>query len=95
MLTLWHVYDIGQMASGAVLGPWGIWYVALQVKHPLKNIFSRRYRPELIMAIFIPFFQQMTGAPFLMRNHTCFTLFAPQQSVPSCAYHAQVVPGWK
>ena len=32
-----------------------------QVKHPLRNIFSRRYRPELIMAVFIPFFQQFTG----------------------------------
>lgn len=40
-----------------------------QVKNPLRNIFSRRYRPELIMAIFIPFFQQLTGLRWLECLH--------------------------
>ncbi|PKU75988.1 sugar transport protein MST6-like [Dendrobium catenatum] len=31
------------------------------VKHPWKNIIQRRYRPQLTMAILIPFFQQFTG----------------------------------
>ena len=35
---------------------------ARQVKHPWRNIFRPQYRPELIMAIMIPFFQQVTGA---------------------------------
>lgn len=33
----------------------------VQVKNPWKNIMSRKYRPELVMAVFIPFFQQFTG----------------------------------
>ncbi|KAJ0264521.1 Sugar transport protein 4 [Hirschfeldia incana] len=32
-----------------------------QVKHPWKNIMLPRYRPQLIMTCFIPFFQQLTG----------------------------------
>jgi MFS family permease len=32
-----------------------------QVKHPWVAIFERRYRPQLTMAIAIPFFQQLTG----------------------------------
>ncbi|ESQ47892.1 hypothetical protein EUTSA_v10020528mg [Eutrema salsugineum] len=32
-----------------------------QVKHPWKNILLPRYRPQLIMTCFIPFFQQLTG----------------------------------
>ncbi|KAI5077924.1 hypothetical protein GOP47_0007748 [Adiantum capillus-veneris] len=31
------------------------------VKHPFKNIFQRRNRPQLVMAILIPAFQQLTG----------------------------------
>ncbi|ESW08241.1 hypothetical protein PHAVU_009G030700 [Phaseolus vulgaris] len=30
-------------------------------KEPFKTIFERKYRPHLVMAIAIPFFQQMTG----------------------------------
>ncbi|KAK7353073.1 hypothetical protein VNO80_18509 [Phaseolus coccineus] len=30
-------------------------------KEPFKTIFERQYRPHLVMAIAIPFFQQMTG----------------------------------
>jgi MFS family permease len=32
-----------------------------QVKHPWVAIFERKYRPQLTMAIAIPFFQQLTG----------------------------------
>ncbi|ERN18501.1 hypothetical protein AMTR_s00065p00019420 [Amborella trichopoda] len=32
-----------------------------KVKHPWKNILKRRYRPQLVMAIMIPTFQQLTG----------------------------------
>lgn len=31
---------------------------------PLKTIFERRYRPRLVMAIAIPFFQQFTGIEY-------------------------------
>ncbi|GAV79418.1 Sugar_tr domain-containing protein [Cephalotus follicularis] len=31
------------------------------VKHPWGNILTRKYRPQLTMAICIPFFQQLTG----------------------------------
>ncbi|XP_061979087.1 hexose carrier protein HEX6-like isoform X2 [Populus nigra] len=44
-------------------------------EHPLKNIIRRKYRPQLVMAIAIPFFQQVTGinviafyAPVLFRT---------------------------
>ncbi|XP_068635664.1 hexose carrier protein HEX6-like [Aristolochia californica] len=49
--------------------------VAKTVKHPFRNIFRRTYRPQLVMAIAIPFFQQVTGinviafyAPLLFRT---------------------------
>ncbi|XP_059633357.1 sugar transport protein MST6-like [Cornus florida] len=32
-----------------------------QVKHPWRNIRQRRYRPQLVMVLLIPFFQQLTG----------------------------------
>ncbi|CAN6811499.1 unnamed protein product [Brassica oleracea] len=32
-----------------------------QVKHPWKDISVPRYRPQLIMTCFVPFFQQLTG----------------------------------
>ncbi|KAK2643123.1 hypothetical protein Ddye_024886 [Dipteronia dyeriana] len=32
-----------------------------QVKNPWKNIMKRQYRPQLTMAILIPFFQRFTG----------------------------------
>lgn len=37
-----------------------------QVKHPWRNIFKRKYRPQLIMAVLIPFFQQLTGINVVM-----------------------------
>ncbi|KAI7740462.1 hypothetical protein M8C21_003686 [Ambrosia artemisiifolia] len=45
------------------------------IKHPFKNILRRKHRPQLVMAILIPFFQQVTGinvisfyAPVLFRT---------------------------
>ncbi|KAE9465037.1 hypothetical protein C3L33_03063, partial [Rhododendron williamsianum] len=45
------------------------------IKHPFKKIIQRQYRPQLVMAIAIPFFQQVTGinvisfyAPVLFRT---------------------------
>ncbi|KAG8381553.1 hypothetical protein BUALT_Bualt06G0133600 [Buddleja alternifolia] len=45
------------------------------IKSPFKNILKRRYRPQLVMSIAIPFFQQVTGitvisfyAPILFRT---------------------------
>ena len=32
-----------------------------QVKNPWRTIFSRRYVPELMTALWIPIFQQLTG----------------------------------
>ncbi|XP_010253802.1 PREDICTED: sugar transport protein 4 [Nelumbo nucifera] len=39
---------------------------AKQVQHPWKNIIDRRYRPQLVMSIMIPFFQQLTGINVIM-----------------------------
>ncbi|KAK8924000.1 Sugar carrier protein C [Platanthera zijinensis] len=36
------------------------------VKHPWRNILQRHHRPQLVMAIFIPFFQQLTGINAIM-----------------------------
>jgi len=46
-----------------------------KVKHPWKTLQERKYRPQLVFAILIPFFQQFTGlnvitfyAPILFRT---------------------------
>lgn len=39
---------------------------AKMVQHPWRNILQRRYRPHLVMAIMIPFFQQLTGINAIM-----------------------------
>lgn len=48
---------------------------AKSISSPFKNILRRKYRPQLVMAIAIPFFQQVTGinviafyAPILFRT---------------------------
>ncbi|KAL4321859.1 hexose carrier protein HEX6-like isoform X2 [Arachis ipaensis] len=35
--------------------------VSNSIKHPFKNILEAKYRPQLVMAVAIPFFQQFTG----------------------------------
>lgn len=49
--------------------------ISRTVENPFKNIIRRKYRPQLVMAIAIPFFQQVTGinviafyAPILFRT---------------------------
>lgn len=37
-----------------------------QVEHPWKNILQRRYRPQLVIVVLIPFFQQLTGINVIM-----------------------------
>ncbi|KAL5721337.1 Zinc finger protein stp4 [Ranunculus cassubicifolius] len=37
-----------------------------KVQHPWKNILERRYRPQLVMSILIPLFQQFTGINVIM-----------------------------
>ncbi len=39
---------------------------AKKVDHPWKNIMQPRYRPQLIICILIPFFQQLTGINVIM-----------------------------
>ncbi|KAL0788218.1 hypothetical protein Bca101_004464 [Brassica carinata] len=39
-----------------------------QVKHPWKDISVPRYRPQLIMTCFVPFFQQLTGINKVDKN---------------------------
>ncbi|OVA10702.1 Sugar/inositol transporter [Macleaya cordata] len=39
---------------------------AKKVQHPWKNIMEPRYRPQLVMSIMIPFFQQLTGINVIM-----------------------------
>ena len=41
------------------------------VKHPWRNIWNRKYGPQLIMSMAIPFFQQFTGINVIM-------FYAPQ-----------------
>lgn len=35
--------------------------ISNKMKHPFRNIIRRKYRPQLVMALAIPFFQQLTG----------------------------------
>ena len=49
--------------------------ISKTIENPFKKIVQRRYRPQLVMAIAIPFFQQVTGinviafyAPILFRT---------------------------
>ncbi|KAL6963319.1 Zinc finger protein stp4 [Sarracenia purpurea var. burkii] len=37
-----------------------------QVQHPWRNILQTRYRPQLVIVCFIPFFQQLTGINVIM-----------------------------
>ncbi|KAF7132582.1 hypothetical protein RHSIM_Rhsim09G0070100 [Rhododendron simsii] len=37
-----------------------------QVEHPWRNILQRRYRPQLVIVVLIPFFQQLTGINVIM-----------------------------
>ncbi|KAI3841020.1 hypothetical protein MKX03_018251 [Papaver bracteatum] len=39
---------------------------AKKIEHPWRNILQPRYRPQLIMSIMIPFFQQFTGINVVM-----------------------------
>ncbi|KAL2527021.1 Sugar transport protein 1 [Abeliophyllum distichum] len=50
-------------------------HTSKSVKHPFRNLLQRKYRPQLVMSIAIPFFQQITGinviafyAPVLFRT---------------------------
>ncbi|KAI3458330.1 hypothetical protein Pfo_014993 [Paulownia fortunei] len=36
-------------------------YASKAIKHPFKNLLQRKYRPQLVMSVAIPFFQQITG----------------------------------
>jgi hypothetical protein len=35
--------------------------ISKSIKHPFKKIIEKKYRPQLVMAIAILFFQQVTG----------------------------------
>ncbi|KAJ8761553.1 hypothetical protein K2173_004329 [Erythroxylum novogranatense] len=37
-----------------------------KVEHPWRNLLQRKYRPQLTMAVLIPFFQQLTGINVIM-----------------------------
>ncbi|MCL7033982.1 hypothetical protein MKW94_019229, partial [Papaver nudicaule] len=39
---------------------------AKMIEHPWRNILQPRYRPQLTMAVLIPFFQQLTGINVIM-----------------------------
>ncbi|XVF67013.1 hypothetical protein PTKIN_Ptkin10aG0086400 [Pterospermum kingtungense] len=39
---------------------------AKKVKYPWKNILQPRYRPQLVLCVLIPFFQQLTGINVIM-----------------------------
>lgn len=39
---------------------------SMQVEHPWRNLLERKYRPNLTMAILIPFFQQFSGINVIM-----------------------------
>ncbi|KAL4178647.1 hypothetical protein AMTRI_Chr13g83320 [Amborella trichopoda] len=49
--------------------------ISKSISHPFKDLLKKRYRPQLVMSIAIPFFQQVTGinvisfyAPLLFRT---------------------------
>ncbi|KAL3693619.1 hypothetical protein R1sor_007270 [Riccia sorocarpa] len=44
--------------------------ISKTVQHPFRNLLLRKHRPQLIMAIFIPMFQQLTG-------NNAITFYAP------------------
>jgi MFS family permease len=39
---------------------------AKKVAHPWRNILQRKYRPQLVICILVPFFQQLTGINVIM-----------------------------
>ncbi|KAL5231123.1 hypothetical protein ABZP36_029899 [Zizania latifolia] len=39
---------------------------ASAIEHPWRNILARKYRPQLTVAVLIPFFQQLTGINVIM-----------------------------
>ncbi|KAK1304654.1 Sugar transport protein 1 [Acorus calamus] len=41
------------------------------VEHPWRNILQRKYRAQLVMAILIPFFQQLTGINVIIKVLIC------------------------
>lgn len=41
-------------------------YESRKVKHPWRNILSRKHWPQLTLAVAIPFFQQLTGINVIM-----------------------------
>ncbi|KAD0507639.1 hypothetical protein E3N88_44154 [Mikania micrantha] len=47
-----------------------------KIEHPWRNLLQKKYRPQLTMAILIPFFQQLTGINVIM-------FYAPFCSKPS------------
>ena len=46
--------------------------ISKTIKHPFKNILQRKYRPQLVMAIAIPFFQQVIGISVITFNAPVF-----------------------
>ncbi|KAL0304082.1 UNVERIFIED_CONTAM: Hexose carrier protein HEX6 [Sesamum radiatum] len=36
-------------------------YASQAIKNPFRNLMQRKYRPQLVMSVAIPFFQQITG----------------------------------
>ncbi|KAK6155930.1 hypothetical protein DH2020_010178 [Rehmannia glutinosa] len=36
-------------------------YTSKAIKHPFRNLMQKKYRPQLVMSVLIPFFQQITG----------------------------------
>ncbi|GKA77957.1 sugar carrier protein C-like protein [Tanacetum coccineum] len=40
--------------------------VSRKIEHPWRNLLQKKYRPQLVMAIMIPFFQQLTGINVIM-----------------------------
>ncbi|XP_051138379.1 hexose carrier protein HEX6-like [Andrographis paniculata] len=36
-------------------------YASKAIKHPFKNLLQAKYRPQLVMSVAMPFFQQITG----------------------------------
>lgn len=40
--------------------------ISQKIKHPFRNILQKRNRPQLVMALCIPFFQQFTGINAIM-----------------------------
>nr|GMC64148.1 sugar transport protein 12-like [Ipomoea batatas] len=63
-----------------------------KIKHPWKNLLERKYRPQLVMSILIPSFQQLTGINVIMFYAP--VLFKTIGFGSNASLISSVIPAW-